>query len=55
MREVSELVYKVSAKFNMYTSHSAVYSYKIIHMIISEFGVFVNTFWLPDDIPWVNT
>ena len=27
----------------------------IIHMIISAFGVFVNTILLPDDIPWVST
>ena len=27
----------------------------IIHMVISAFGVFVNTFLLPDDIPWVST
>ena len=36
-------------------THRAVYSYIIIHMIISAFGVFVNTFRLPDDIPWVST
>ena len=27
----------------------------IIHILISAFGMFVNTFWLPDDIPWVST
>ena len=36
-------------------THRAVYSYIIIHMIISTFGVFVSTFRLPDDIPWVST
>ena len=36
-------------------THRAVYSYIIIHMTISAFGVFVNTFRLPDDIPWVST
>jgi hypothetical protein len=47
-------VYKVTAKFNMYTSRCVVV-YIIIHMIISAFGVFVNTFRLPDHIPWVST
>ena len=31
------------------------YSYILIHMIISAFGVFVNTFRLPDHIPWAST
>ena len=35
-------------------SYIYIYIY-IIHMVISAFGVFVNTFWLPDDIPWVGT
>ncbi len=36
-------------------THSAVYSYIIMHMTISAVGVFVNTFRFPDDIAWVNT
>ena len=47
-------VYKVSAKFNMYTSH-CVFVYKLIYMIIPAFGVFINTIRLPDYIPWVST
>ena len=47
-------VYKVTAKFNMYTSRCEVV-YIIIHIIISAFGVSVNTFRLPDHIPWVST
>ena len=38
----------------MFTSRCAVV-YIIIHMIISAFGVFVNTLRLPDHIPWVST
>ena len=47
-------VYKVTAKFNMYTSRCVVV-YIIIRMISSAFGVFVNTFRLPDHISWVST
>ena len=47
-------VYKVTAMFNMFTSRCVVV-YIIIHMIISAFGVFVNTLRLPDHIPWVST
>ena len=50
-------VYKVTAKFGMYTSRCVyiyIYIY-IIHMAISAFGVFVNTILLPDDIHWVST
>ena len=36
-------------------THRTVYSYILIHMIISAFGVFVNTFRLPDHIPWAST
>ena len=36
-----------------YVDPLSLYIY-IIHMVISAFGVFVNTFWLPDDIPWVS-
>ena len=37
-------------------THQAVYSFIIIiHMIISAVGVFVNTFRLSDEIPWVST
>ena len=32
-----------------------IYIIYIIHMVISAFGVFVNTILLPDDIPWVST
>ena len=38
----------------MYTSRCVIV-YIIIHMIISAFGVFVNTFRLPDHIPYVST
>ena len=50
-------VYRVSAKFNMYTSRWVFknYPYITIHLIILAFGVFVNTFQLPDDIPCVST
>ena len=37
----------------MYTSRCEVV-YIIIYIIISAFGVFVNTFRLPDHIPWVR-
>ena len=47
-------VYKVSDKFNMYTSR-CIFIYNNIHMIRSAFGVCVNTFRLPDDIPWIST
>ena len=36
-------------------THRAVYSYIIIHMIISALSVFVNTFRFLDHIPWVST
>ena len=49
----SSRVYKVSEKFNMYKSRCILII--IIHIIISAFGVIVNTFRLPDDIPWVST
>ena len=38
-------VYKVSAKFHMYTSRCVFISFiiYILHMVMSAFGVFVNT------------
>ena len=49
MRQVAENIKYMQSSI---CTHRAVYSYIIIHMIISAFGVFVNTFRLPDDIPW---
>ena len=52
MRQVGEYIKDLKSTI---CSHRAVYSCIIIHRIISVFGVFVNTFRLPDDIPWVST
>ena len=52
MRQVAEYIKYLQSSI---CTHRAVYSYIIIHMIISAFGVFVNTCRLPDHIPWVST
>ena len=52
MRQVAEYIKYLQSSI---CTHRAVYSYIIIHLTISAFGVFVNTFRLPDDIPWVST
>ena len=51
-------VYKVSTKFNYVHIALCIRIYNNttkIHMIISAFGVVVNTFRLPDRIPWIST
>ena len=52
MRQVAEYMKHLKSSI---CTHRAVYSYIIIYMIISAFGVFVNTILLPDDIPWVSS
>ena len=52
MRQVAKCIEYLQSSI---CTQLAVYSYIIIHMIISASGVFVNTFRLPDDIPWVST
>ena len=52
MRHVAEYITYLKSSI---CTHRAMYSHIIIHMIISAFGVFENTFRLPDDIPWDST
>ena len=52
VRQVAECIKYLQSSI---CTHRAVYSYITIHMITSAFGVFVSTFGLPDDIPWVST
>ena len=52
MRQVAEYIRYLKSSI---CTHRAVYSYIVAHMIISAFGVFVNTFRLPDHIPRVST
>ena len=52
MRQVAQYIKYLQSSI---CTHRTVYSYKIIHMIISTFGVFINTIRLPDYIPWVST
>ena len=52
MRNVAQYIKYLQSSI---CTHRTVYTYILIHMIISAFGVFVNTFRLPDHIPWAST
>ena len=54
LMEVADYIKYLQSPICTHRTDPTVYSYIIKHVITSAFGVFVNTFQLPDRIPWVS-